>query len=96
MEPIPAVDCLFVIHREREVGSHPPKEMGIVRKIRGYRVIQRSVPPSTAKLGNAVKNPRAYLNNIGKNTLFANKKQILTSNFQDFRAFRNDAPMSRV
>ena len=59
-----------------------------------YRVIQRSVPPSTAKLGSAVKNPRAYSENIGKNTLFAKKKQMLTPNFNDFRAFRNEAPMN--
>ena len=41
-----------------------------------YRVIQRNVPPSTAKLGNTVKNPRAYLKNIGKNTLFAKKSRF--------------------
>ena len=67
--------------------------LSTIYKYHIYRVIQRSVPPSTAKLGNAAKNPRVQLGNIGKNTLFAKKNQGLTSNIQDFRAFWNGVPI---
>ena len=62
-----------------------------------YRMIQRSVPPPLySKIGKCCKKSKSIPEKYRQKYVICKKKQILTPNFHDFRAFRNDAPMNNI